>query len=148
EIVLKLPAKLLWVSRKLPAQQVASGATNVVSGAADAAAGAATGFFAGFRSVIASWNRKHPKRRVKGDETPAGTPEAENRAEGAGDKKPVQAVIATPVAERPVAEETKAIVAVPKKVVEEDPDEVPVRKPAAPTGPSVPFKPLPPPPTL
>jgi hypothetical protein len=145
EIVLSLPAKLLWLGKRLPAAQVAG-----------AAAGAAEGMWGGVRGLFDSADKgkkAEPKGRKKKD-----APAEEADTDGVAGKNPKEDAAAKGLKEAEKADEAKvdralaepvAVVATP--VAEEDeeadvaaapaakePSEPVIRKPAHGAGAAVP----------
>ncbi|HVT79995.1 MAG TPA: DNA translocase FtsK 4TM domain-containing protein, partial [Phycisphaerae bacterium] len=136
EIVLKLPAKLLWVGKRLPAEQVAG-----------AAAGAAGGMWGGMKSIFETLTRKDRAKRVKRKD--AAGAEAARMTIPAAPETGATAVAEAPAAmaevkEDEVEEGTVTVVATPVKAEKGEKAEIEVRKPEPPKGPSVPFRPIPP----
>ncbi len=77
EIVLGLPAKFMWVGKRIPAEQVASAA-------AGAAKGAAGGVWGGFKSMLESLARKDRGKSVEEARMPAPTAVERMMAAGIG----------------------------------------------------------------
>jgi S-DNA-T family DNA segregation ATPase FtsK/SpoIIIE len=134
--VLKLPAKLLWVGKRLPAEQVAG-----------AAAGAAGGMWGGMKSIFETLTRKDRAKRVKRKDA-AGAEAARMTIPAApetGATAVAEAPAAMPEVKEDEAEEgTVTVLATPVKAEKGEKAEIEVRKPEPPKGPSVPFRPIPP----
>jgi S-DNA-T family DNA segregation ATPase FtsK/SpoIIIE len=138
EIVLGLPAKFLWLGRRLPTEQVAG-----------AAAGAASGLWGGLRTMISSigGNKKvEPKTRKKKDAPPGPADEFEDIA---APEKDARNPPENPAAIKSDARQDEPVkvpaLPVESSAADEELDEPVVRKPVAPKGPSLPFRPAPPP---
>jgi S-DNA-T family DNA segregation ATPase FtsK/SpoIIIE len=135
EFMLALPARLLWVGKRLPTEPVAAAAT-----------GAAGGVWGGIRGLFASLSAK--SRMGKGEVKANGRKKRELVEEGKSGEE--AAVVALKNAAEPVKVEAVAPAKVDAKPVLDDddeeiaktaPTELVVRKPAAPKGPTVPYKP-------
>jgi S-DNA-T family DNA segregation ATPase FtsK/SpoIIIE len=139
EFMLALPARLLWVGKKLPTEPVAAAAT-----------GAAGGVWGGVRALFASMGstsrmgkgkadgrkKKDAADGVKTDESMV--PALKNPAEAAGATAAEGMPTPAKVEAKPVDSDEDEEDLLPAKVVA---TELVVRKPAAPKGPSVPYKP-------
>ncbi len=128
EIVLGLPAKMLWIGKRMPTEQVAS-----------AAAGAAGGVWGGLRSMVESLARNQRAKKARRQNPLPGetTPEAPGPSAIA-----LMEPIDTLTQDQPMPAVRDGAVIVPAIPVDED--EVIVRKPVAPKGPTLPFRPIPP----
>ena len=134
EIVLALPAKLLWIGKRMPAEQVAS-----------VAADAAGGMWGGLRNMWETLSRKNGgKPRKSRKDSPKNAAEADTgvKAYAADAPTAVLEVVPSPAAESPNPPPADDL---PTKVLATpvDRSEVLVRKPSAPKGPLLPFRPAP-----
>jgi DNA segregation ATPase FtsK/SpoIIIE, S-DNA-T family len=129
EIVLGLPAKMLWIGKRMPTEQVAN-----------VAAGAAGGMWGGLRSMIDSLSRNQRAKKPR-RQTPDARPGLDTAPDSSAET--ATAVLDAPAPtspDSPSAADDEPII-VPAIPV--DSSEPIVRKPSAPKGPSVPFKPAP-----
>ncbi len=139
DFVLSIPGRIAAIGKKLPTEQVVGGATSLATGTAN-------GMFSGFRNFVEVWTRKHTTKRKK-IETPAAQPEGEVASATAATAL-MEAPAKAQEEETPTVREAPvAVTAVPVEEEEDEIEEVLVRKPEAPKGPVIPFRPAAPAPS-